>query len=169
MRSDVLESSLRGIQRRRLRGLGVLPSLMEPMIPSGGSSVASDPSPYVANVIGASMLRLPRSASIPTPLSAAPSTAAVPMLDTPVRIIPSMRFSPDGDPLGAGAAIETAVDAADVDRAAATGTDVVVPGPSSPTPATETGFQRYKWWILGGLLSLAGLGGWAAWRSRRRR
>lgn len=189
MRADVLESSLRGIQRRRLRGLAVLPSLTEPMIPSGGGRVGSDPDRRAYSVAEGTTYRV-ASASLAPPLLRMVGPLSVPFATpsgggasaTPgVTVMPGTRFgegpgmtggASSGDPLGVGAETTETADAAVDDRGAAGGyiTDDTARGGSGTTSgATLDGWSRYKWWILGLLVTLTGAGGLWAWRMARRR
>lgn len=176
MRTDILEVSLRGlrgIQRRRIAGLGIGPSLTMPMIPGGGSSVARDADRRAVYSVAPLRATLPGSAVLDYGIA---PIGEVGTSEPRPAFVPTMTFNPEGgasgDPLGAGREIEDAADAADVDRAGSGG-DVVVPGPP-PAPierrsATEGLLGRYKWWILSFLVLTAGTGGWLAWRSVRRR
>lgn len=193
MRADVLETSLRGlreIQRRRLRGLGVLPSLTSPMIPSGGARVGSDPDRRAYAVAEGTMYRV-ADATLATPLLRMVGPLSVPFTTptgasaTPgTTVMSGVRFGEGpgittrgaGDPLGVGAETSEAAEAADYDRAASGGfitddsvRDDSVREPADTSSATLDGWSRYKWWILGLLVTLTGAGGLWAWRATRRR
>lgn len=184
MRADVLETSLRGIQRRRLRGLAVLPSLTEPMIPSGGGRVGSDPDRRAYSVAEGTTYRI-ASASLAPPLLRMVGPLSVPFATpsgasaTPgITVMPGTRFGEgtvggsSGDPLGVGAGTTETADAAVDDRDAAGGyitDDSARESPSPTSSATLDGWSRYKWWILGFFVTLTGAGGLWAWRMARGR
>lgn len=185
MRADVLESSLRGIQRRRLRGLGVLPSLTSPMIPSSGGAVGSDPDRSAYRVAENTTFAL-ADATLAPPLMRMAGPLSMPFvatLDPPpsaAGILPRFGAGPGlnpgagaGDPLGVGAETEGAEESADIDRADAGGyitddsvRDVIVSDEPRATPGL---LSRYKWWILGFFVAMTGAGGLWAWRMARGR
>lgn len=183
MRVDVLETSLRGIQRRRLRGLAGLRSLTDPMIPGGGSYVGASSS--VTMTAAAPRMRVPATSVISTPLqldarsiarTSIPSAAASGAgMVLPGVFDPSRGFTPGAppstDPLGVGADVADAAELADTERAA-DGDVVISTGgapidTSSSSPATRSPLSRYKWWVLGLVMTLLGASAWAIWRPRR--
>lgn len=182
MRADVLETSLRGIQRRRLRGLGVMPSLTEPMVPGGGARVESDPDRRAYSVAAGTTYRV-ADATLAPPLMRMAGPLSVPFTGafsaTPgVTVMPGTRFgegpgmTTSGDALGVGAETSGTADAAAYDRGAAGGyiaDDSAREGPSSTSTATPDLWSRYKWWILGFFVTLTGAGGLWAWRMARGR
>lgn len=189
MRDEILNYSLRGIQRARLRGLSQMRGLTDPMIAGANASVAGggDPiaarlilstTPFVAHMVATPAGRLATSAS-----SGSRAYAGTIARDTTFE---PPRFHPDGpraggsspgDPLDAMGAVDDATELAERDRAASDGT---IPGgisddsggggeDISTSSATPTLWDRYKWWILGLLLVSTGAGGWMVWRMARRR
>lgn len=185
MRADVLRTSLLGTQRRRLRGLAVLPSLTEPMVPGGGTRVGGDPGRYAYAVAEGTTYRVADAVLAPPlmrmvgPLST-PFTPSVASATPGVTFMPGPRFgegvgltpSRAGDPLGAGAETTEAADAATEDRADAGGyitDDSARDAPTRTSSATPGLLSRYKWWILGFLVTMTGVGGLWALRATRRR
>jgi hypothetical protein len=188
MRDEILNYSLRGIQRARLRGLSQMRGLTDPMIAGANASVSSDVGTAAARTV---LLTMPFSGSSSTSthwLSTSMSpwsreyagTLARDTTFEPPRFYadgPRAGGSSPGDPLDAAGEVETAVELAEADRGASDGT---IPGgiyddsargeEGRLTPsATPTLWDRYKWWILGLLLVSTGAGGWMVWRMARRR